>query len=105
MEAKILVPKELLIGIDVGTTSTKAVVFDPGGNILAQAAQEYPTYYPLPNWAEQDPEDWWRATCLVLQRIFTEQAIDPQAIAGVGVSCQAPTMTAVDRSGLPLPRP
>jgi xylulokinase len=101
MEEKIPVTKELLIGVDVGTTSTKAVVFDLMGNILAQAAQEYPTYYPLPNWAEQDPEDWWQATCSVLQRIFAEHAIDPQAVAGLGISCQAPTMTAVDRSGQP----
>jgi xylulokinase len=94
--------KQLLIGIDIGTTSTKAVVVDTQGTLLAQAAQEYPTHYPHPTWAEQDPEDWWRATCAVLRRIFATGAVDPQAVAGVGVSCQAPTMTAVDQLGRPL---
>lgn len=95
-------PKSLLIGIDIGTTSTKAVVFDPTGTPLAQASQEYPTHYPQPNWAEQDPEDWWRATCAVLRQLLTSPGIDAQAVAGLGVSCQAPTLTAVDRHGRPL---
>ncbi|CAN5745907.1 xylulokinase [soil metagenome] len=94
--------KHLLIGIDIGTTSTKAVVFDRQGHILAQASQEYPTHYPQPNWAEQDPDDWWRATCVVLQKIFAEANFDAQAVAGIGISCQAPSMVAVDQRGRPL---
>ena len=53
--------EELLIGIDVGTTSTKTILCDIGGHVLAQYAQEYPTAYPYPNWAEQNPEHWWQA--------------------------------------------
>ncbi|MCB0188861.1 MAG: hypothetical protein KDE31_31540, partial [Caldilineaceae bacterium] len=66
--------KRLLVGIDVGTTSTKAVLFDQDGTLLAEAAQEYPTAYPYNGWAEQDPEDWWSATCATLTQIFA----DPQ---------------------------
>jgi xylulokinase len=94
--------KRLLIGIDIGTTSTKAVIFDLDGAVLGQASQEYPTDYPHPGWAEQDPEDWWRATCTVLQRLFANTGIDPQGVVGVGISCQAPSMTAVDHRGQPL---
>jgi xylulokinase len=94
--------KDRLIGIDVGTTSTKAIVCDPEGLLLAQASQEYPTHYPHPNWAEQDPADWWRATCSVLRRIFAERSIDPQRVAGVSVSCQAPSMAPVDEQSQPL---
>ncbi|MCX6047979.1 MAG: FGGY-family carbohydrate kinase [Chloroflexi bacterium] len=94
--------KHLLIGIDIGTTSTKAVVFDRQGNILTQASQEYPTSYPQPNWAEQDPDDWWRATCFVLQRIFAENVLNAHDVAGIGISCQAPSMVAVDQQGRPL---
>jgi xylulokinase len=97
-------PKELLIGIDIGTTSTKAVVFDAQGQVLAQASQEYQTHYPQPNWAEQDPDDWWHATCAVLQQLFTQQGIDASVIAGVGVSCQAPCLVPVDGQGRPLGR-
>ena len=54
----------LLIGIDVGTTGAKAIVCDSQGQLLAQAGQEYATAFPHPNWAEQDPDDWWRAAVL-----------------------------------------
>ena len=94
--------KELLIGIDVGTTSTKVVIFDRLGRVLAQANQEYPTHYPHPGWAEQDPDDWWRATANVLHQLFAQHPLDPNAVAGIGVSCQAPTLVAVDRQGRPL---
>lgn len=94
--------KDLLVGIDIGTTSTKAIVCDAQGTVLAEASQEYPTHYPQPNWAEQDPEDWWRATCFVLREIFGKQGIDAQRIAGISVSAQAPTVVAVDQTGRPL---
>src|SRR6187401_2855108 len=94
--------KRLLIGIDIGTTSAKAVLFDADGTVLAQAGQEYPTHYPHPGWAEQDPEDWWQATCAVLLQLVAASGHDPQAVAGVGISCQAPSMTPVDRQGRPL---
>ena len=95
-------PKALLIGIDVGTTSTKVVIFDRLGHVLAQASQEYPTHYPHPGWAEQDPDDWWRATANVLRQLFAQHPLEPSAVAGIGVSCQAPTLVAVDQQGRPL---
>lgn len=94
--------RRLLIGIDIGTTSTKAVVFDSQGVMLAEASQEYPTVYPHPNWAEQNPVDWWQATCAVLNKIFLDKTIDAHAVASVGISCQAPSLVAVDRQGRPL---
>lgn len=95
-------PGSLLIGIDVGTTGTKAILADSDGHILAQASQEYPTHFPHPNWAEQDPDDWWRATGHVLRRVFAESGAEPAAVAALGVSCQAPTLVAVDRGGRPV---
>ncbi len=95
-------PAKLLLGIDVGTTSLKAVLFDGDGRILAQGSQEYATSYPRPNWAEQDPEDWWRAACAVLPEVIATAAADPKAIAGIGVSGQAPCLAPVDGAGLPL---
>jgi xylulokinase len=92
----------LLVGVDVGTTSLKAVLFDAAGTVLAQASQEYLTAYPHPNWAEQDPDDWWRAACSALPALFAGGRYDPAAVAGVGISCQAPTLLAVDAVGRPL---
>jgi xylulokinase len=51
-----------LVGLDVGTTGVKAVAISPDGEVLARAEEEYPLSIPQPGWAEQDPEDWWRAT-------------------------------------------
>jgi len=96
------VTSRLLLGIDVGTTSLKAILFDADGSVLAQASQEYPTAYPHPNWAEQDPEDWWRAACEILPQLFVTAGADPRAVAGIGVSGQAPSVVPVDRGGAAL---
>jgi xylulokinase len=50
-----------LIGIDVGTTGTKTLLISDTGEVVASVTSEYPMYTPRPLWAEQDPEDWWRA--------------------------------------------
>ena len=92
----------LLVGIDVGTTSLKSVLFDAQGRVLAAASQEYPTLYPQPNWAEQDPDAWWRATCATLQQLFAGTRYGAGRVAAVGISCQAPSLVAVDRNGRPL---
>ncbi len=95
-------PSRLLLGIDVGTTSLKAVLFDADGALLAQASQEYATSYPHPNWAEQDPNDWWRAACAILPTVLVDAGADPRAIAGIGVSGQAPSVVPVGRDAAPL---
>ena len=53
--------KELLLGIDIGTSACKVAVFDAGGHALAQANRPYSVYYPHPGWAEQDADEWWAA--------------------------------------------
>ena len=55
--------KELLLGIDIGTSACKVAVFDAGGHVLAQANRTYSVYYPHPGWAEQDADEWWAAVC------------------------------------------
>jgi xylulokinase len=51
-----------LIGLDVGTTGVKALRISENGEVLARHEEEYPLSIPQPGWAEQDPEDWWRAS-------------------------------------------
>lgn len=88
-----------LVGIDIGTTGAKAILSDAAGSIVAQAGEEYPTAYRHPNWAEQDPGDWWRATCLIVRRLFAGSGIDPRQVAAICVSDQAPSLVAVDAGG------
>jgi xylulokinase len=58
-----------LVGLDVGTTGVKAVAISPHGEVLATDEEQYALSTPQPGWAEQDPEDWWRAAEAVLGRL------------------------------------
>jgi xylulokinase len=63
-----------LVGLDVGTTGVKALALSPDGELVAKAEERYPLSTPLPGWAEQDPEEWWRATTRALGRLGVEPA-------------------------------
>ncbi len=90
----------LLIGVDLGTTSIKALVFDPTGQIMAQASVRTPTHYPRPAWAYYQPEELWQSTVTALR-----QAIDrlehPGRIAGIAVASMAETGVPIDAHGQP----
>jgi xylulokinase len=60
---------EALVGIDVGTSGVKGVAISPRGAVLAIEEEPYSLSTPHPGWSEQDPDDWWRATQLVLERL------------------------------------
>ena len=77
--------KTRLLGIDIGTSACKTALFDIRGNIAASASEGYPLRRPAPGFAEQDPEDWWRAVCLTVRRCIEESGTRPSDIAGIGV--------------------
>ncbi len=77
-----------LLGIDVGTTSTRALLIDEDGAVVASHATEYDLSTPRPGWAEQDPDDWWNATCVSVPAAIEAAEIDPEDIVGVGLSGQ-----------------
>jgi xylulokinase len=58
-----------LVGLDVGTTGVKALAITPDGDVVASAEEAYGLSSPQPGWAEQDPEDWWRASERALARL------------------------------------
>jgi xylulokinase len=60
---------DALVGLDVGTSGVKAIAISPSGELLATAQEPYPLSTPRPGWAEHDPEDWWRASQAVLERV------------------------------------
>lgn len=78
--------EKLLIGIDVGTSATKVVAFDLAGNVKASSSKDYPLAAPKPNWAEQNPEDWFVATVAALREITAK--IDATQVAGLSFSGQ-----------------
>ena len=85
-----------LIGIDIGTSGTKSVLFDVEGNVIASALEEYPLYQPENGWAEQNPEDWWQAVCKTL-KVITASA--EGEICGVGLSGQMHGLVMLDEDG------
>jgi len=92
--------QQLLLGVDVGTTATKAVLVDNAGHIISQGRAEYPTKYLQAGWVEQDPNDWWLSFCKAVE-IAKAGAVDAQII-GVAISAQAPTLIAIDAKGEPV---
>jgi len=85
------------IGIDVGTSSTKALVINASGEVLLSMSHEYSFQTPQANWAECDPADWWKATVQALTEITTQ--FDPQQIVGIGLSGQMHGLVLLDADG------
>jgi xylulokinase len=77
-----------LLGIDIGTSGTKSVLFDVHGVVLASSMEEYPMYQPHNGWAEQDPEDWWNATVHTCREVLRTSGINASEIKGIGLSGQ-----------------
>ena len=94
--------ESLLLGIDVGTSSVKAALVDPRGTVHAVGQAEYPLHHIRPAWVEQDPEDWWRGTCQAVRAALAQVPHGAERVLGLAVSCQAPTLLALDHSGWPL---
>ena len=90
------------MGIDVGTTGAKAALVDVRGNVQAVCHSEYEVSHIRPTWVEQNPEDWWRAFCAVVQECLAKVPLAADRIAGLAVSSQGPTLLPLDRSGRPV---
>ncbi|MCL2842121.1 MAG: xylulokinase [Oscillospiraceae bacterium] len=85
-----------LIGVDVGTSGTKTVLFDEAGVPVASATEEYPMYQPQNGWAEQDPAHWWDATVSSLRTVVAKSGVSAKQIAGIGLSGQMHGLVMLD---------
>ncbi|HEY3069676.1 MAG TPA: xylulokinase [Gaiellaceae bacterium] len=79
-----------LVGLDVGTTGVKALTVSPDGEVLARVEETYPLSTPQPGWAEQDPENWWRAAEAALAKL------DADDLAGIGLAGQMHGLVVLD---------
>jgi xylulokinase len=95
-------PPSFLLGIDLGTSSLKTVVYDPGGKIRAVAAYEYGVDTPHPGWAEQDPQVWYRAAVSTAHQALQSAGLPATEIAVIGLSGQMHGLVALDRQGRSL---
>src|SRR5204863_1711983 len=81
-------PMPHLLGIDIGTSGTKTLICDEKGKVLATAMAEHPISSPKPGWSEQNPEDWWKATCKATNAVMKRAKVRPTDIGGIGLSGQ-----------------
>ncbi|MEO0398634.1 MAG: glycerol kinase GlpK [Pseudomonadota bacterium] len=90
----------LLLAMDQGTTSSRAVVFDRAGRIVAAAQSEFPQVYPQPGWVEHDPEAIWTTSLKTAQKAVVEAEAKGGRIAALGVANQRETTIVWDRRTL-----
>jgi FGGY-family pentulose kinase len=91
-----------ILAIDVGTESLRAGLVDTQGRIAAEVAFAYPTHYPHPQWAEQDPEIWWLAAKSAVPACLHKAGVSASQVAAIGLDAFASTMVVADQDGKPL---
>jgi len=78
-----------LLGLDVGTSGSRALLIDETGSVIASATEEHEDFTsPQPGWAEQSPDDWWRATQVAVRAALTNASCSSSDIRGIGLSGQ-----------------
>lgn len=88
-----------LLGLDVGTTGAKALLIDDAGGVVASTTTEYPMYTPHPQWAEQDPTDWWDAAQQSIRGVLATDGVQAGDVAAVGLTGQMHGLVLLDSAG------
>ena len=88
----------VLLALDQGTTSTRAIVFGPDLLPVATAQQELPQHFPAPGWVEHEPEDIWQGSLAVLRGAMRQAGATPPEVAGIGITNQRETVVLWDRA-------
>lgn len=91
-----------LLGLDIGTSSVKALAVSENGAVVGEATRGYPVERPHPNWAEQDPRRWWQQACVAIRALLHEQALDPNALIAIGLTGQMHGTVLLDAQLQPL---
>jgi len=90
-----------LLGIDVGTTGTKCLLFSETGGLLGHAYRGYPTDASRVGYSEQNAEDWWQAVVQTVREVTEDPAV-AENVAAIALSLQGGTVVPVDEAGKPL---
>src|SRR5262245_10159800 len=92
-----------IVGIDQGTTSTRAIVFDQGLAPLAIVQREFRQIYPAPGWIEHDPEDLWHTAVETVRAALSKADVPARQVAAIGITNQRETTIIWDRAtGTPI---
>lgn len=93
--------RNYIIGIDLGTTSAKCVIYDNEGNVAAEASKEMEIAYPGAGMAEQNAEDFYTYSCGLIRKCLSDSGIDKAAVAAVGIDSQMGGILPIDRNYSP----
>jgi glycerol kinase len=92
-----------ILALDQGTTSSRAILFDKGGRLVATAQQEFPQIYPKPGWVEHDPEAIWEAQLKVARDVLAGQNVNAEDVEAIGITNQRETTVVWNReTGKPV---
>lgn len=85
------------LGIDVGTSGTKALVCREDGLVLGVGVADHPIAHPRPGWSEQHPEDWWQSSVAAVRQALSQAQVEPKTLGGIGLSGQMHGSVFLDR--------
>ncbi|RBW69300.1 gluconokinase [Bacillus taeanensis] len=94
--------KQYVIGLDIGTTSAKVVLFNYLGNAISEHEIEYPLSHPSPGWVEQNPDEIERAAVKAIHTVVQQSQIETEEIAAVGISAAMHSLICLDKNNNPL---
>ncbi len=89
--------EQYIMALDQGTTSSRAILFDHGGNIRAIAQEEFSQYYPNPGWVEHDAREIWDSQRAVAEKVMAQAGAGPQQIRAIGITNQRETSIVWDK--------
>ncbi len=94
--------RELVIGLDLGTTSVKAVLFNLSGDVVNEEEQMITSHYPRTDWVEQDPVEIERAAVEALQKVLSNAKVKSGELLSIGISCAMHSIICIDENMNPL---
>ncbi len=95
--------KDYIMAVDQGTTGTRVIFVDHGGNVVSSAYREIKQIYPHPGWVEHDPMEYWETTMMCAEEAMKKAHIEPSQIAGIGITNQRETTVIWERdTGKPI---
>ncbi len=87
------------LGIDISTTSSKALLIDEKGNIVGVASSPHTLQSPKPLWSEQDPLEWWKAITTSIQKVLKISGVDKDTVGAIGLTGQMHGLVLLDDAG------
>jgi xylulokinase len=97
-------PQRYVIGVDLGTSATKAALYRPGGSLVADASAEVPLRYPAPGAVEQDQADFWTSAATTVRRVIGASGIEAREVAAIGFDSQMAGIGSIDEDFEPAAR-